>query len=111
VILIWRATQKIALNEERRNYESVTLNFRCKNRRLFILALIKPQFEAGKGMVEKGGLIRDEALQKKIVGDLAAFFSDAGLSVCGTFESPIKGAKGNREFFIHLRYANNAEDY
>jgi len=54
-------------------------------------------------MVEKGGLIRDEALQMKIVSDLAAFFSDAGLSVCGTFESPIKGAKGNREFFIHLR--------
>jgi len=69
----------------------------------FILALIKPQFEAGKGMVEKGGLIRDEALHKKIVNDLAAFFSDAGLSVRGTFESPIKGAKGNREFFIHLR--------
>jgi len=69
----------------------------------FILALIKPQFEAGKGMVEKGGLIRDEALQMRIVNDLAAFFSDAGLSVCGTIESPIKGAKGNREFFIHLR--------
>lgn len=72
----------------------------------FILALIKPQFEAGKSMVQKGGLIRDEALQKKIIGDLAAFFSDAGLSVCGTFESPIKGAKGNREFFIHLRCDN-----
>jgi len=69
----------------------------------FILALIKPQFEAGKAMVEKGGLIRDEVLQKKIVEDLAAFFSDAGLSVCGTFESPIKGTKGNREFFIHLK--------
>jgi 23S rRNA (cytidine1920-2'-O)/16S rRNA (cytidine1409-2'-O)-methyltransferase len=69
----------------------------------FILALIKPQFEAGKGMVEKGGLIRDEALQKKIVGDLAAFFSNAGLFVCGTFESPITGAKGNREFFMYLR--------
>ena len=70
----------------------------------FILALIKPQFEAGKDMVGKGGLIRDEALHKKIVSDLAALFSDAELSVCGTFESPIKGAKGNREFFIHLRF-------
>jgi 23S rRNA (cytidine1920-2'-O)/16S rRNA (cytidine1409-2'-O)-methyltransferase len=57
-------------------------------------------------MVEKGGLIRDEALQKKIIDDLAAFFSHAGLSVCGTFESPIKGAKGNREFFIYLRCGN-----
>jgi len=70
----------------------------------FILALIKPQFEAGKDMVGKGGLIRDEALHKKILSDLAAFFSDAGLSVCGTFESPIKGAKGNREVFIYLKY-------
>jgi len=70
----------------------------------FILALIKPQFEAGKDMVGKGGVIRDEVLIKKIVGDLVAHFKEAGLAVHGTFESPIKGAKGNREFFIYLKY-------
>ncbi len=69
----------------------------------FILALIKPQFEAGKGMVGKGGIVRDNVLQKSIVDDLIAFFSQSGLAVCGTFESPIKGAKGNREFFIYLK--------
>ena len=70
----------------------------------FILALIKPQFEAGKGMVAKGGLVRDEGLQKTIITDLSTFFSNRGLSVCGTFESSITGAKGNREFFIYLKY-------
>jgi len=70
----------------------------------FILALIKPQFEAGKGMVVKGGLVRDEDLQKTIITDLSTFFSNRGLGVCGTFESPITGAKGNREFFIYLKY-------
>ena len=70
----------------------------------FILALIKPQFEAGKGMVGKGGVIRDKDLQKSIVNDLIAHFKESGLTVHGTFESPIRGAKGNREFFIYLTY-------
>ena len=68
----------------------------------FILALIKPQFEVGKGMLGKGGLVRDAALQQHVVSDLEVFFLNAGLSVSSTFESPIKGAKGNREFFIYL---------
>ena len=68
----------------------------------FILALIKPQFEAGKGMVGKGGIIRDKEVQKNIVKDLIAHFTEAGLAVHGTFESPIRGAKGNREFFVYL---------
>jgi len=68
----------------------------------FILALIKPQFEAGKGMVGKGGVIRDKDVQKSIVNDLIAHFKESGLAVHGTLESPIRGAKGNREFFIYL---------
>jgi predicted rRNA methylase YqxC with S4 and FtsJ domains len=43
-------------------------------------------------------------LQKGIVNDLVAFFKELGLAVHGTFESPIRGAKGNREFFIYLKY-------
>ncbi|UCH00108.1 MAG: TlyA family RNA methyltransferase [Deltaproteobacteria bacterium] len=69
----------------------------------FILALIKPQFEAGKGMVGKGGIVRDKVLQEGIVNDLIAFFSKSGLLVCGTKESPIRGSKGNREVFIYLK--------
>jgi len=75
----------------------------------FILALIKPQFEAAKGMVEKGGVIRDNTLQKNIVNDLIAFFKELGLAVHGTFESPIRGAKGNREFFVYLKHPNKKE--
>ncbi len=69
----------------------------------FIIALIKPQFEAGKGMVGKGGIIRDEGLQIKIVDDLIKYFNETGLIVSGKKESPIKGAKGNKEFFVYLR--------
>jgi len=76
----------------------------------FILALVKPQFEAKKGMVEKGGIVRDKVLQKSIVNDLIGFFSKLGLPAFGTFESPIKGFKGNREFFVYLRHPNKKKD-
>jgi len=69
----------------------------------FVLALIKPQFEAGKGMVGKGGVIRDESIQTQVVDDLIKYFNETGLIVSGTMESPIKGAKGNKEFFVYLR--------
>jgi 23S rRNA (cytidine1920-2'-O)/16S rRNA (cytidine1409-2'-O)-methyltransferase len=67
-----------------------------------IVALIKPQFEVGKGKVGKGGVVRNEEDQKSVLENLALFFQRIGLSVMGTIESPIQGAKGNREFFMHL---------
>ena len=70
----------------------------------FLLALIKPQFEAGKAMVGKGGVVRDVEVQKKVVADLVDFFAGLGLEVLGTMESPITGVKGNREYFAYLRY-------
>jgi 23S rRNA (cytidine1920-2'-O)/16S rRNA (cytidine1409-2'-O)-methyltransferase len=76
----------------------------------FLLALVKPQFEAGKGMVGKGGVLRDKVLQKSIVNDLIAFFSKRGLPAFGTLESPIKGVKGNREFFVYLKHPNKKKD-
>jgi 23S rRNA (cytidine1920-2'-O)/16S rRNA (cytidine1409-2'-O)-methyltransferase len=71
----------------------------------FLLTLIKPQFEAGKGMVGKGGVVRDVELQKRVVEELVEFFSGLGLDVLGTMESPIAGAKGNKEYFAYLRYS------
>jgi 23S rRNA (cytidine1920-2'-O)/16S rRNA (cytidine1409-2'-O)-methyltransferase len=68
-----------------------------------IVALIKPQFEVGKGKVGKGGVVRNEEDQKTVIEGLGLFFQKIGLSVLGTIESPIQGAKGNREFFIHLK--------
>jgi 23S rRNA (cytidine1920-2'-O)/16S rRNA (cytidine1409-2'-O)-methyltransferase len=69
-----------------------------------ILALIKPQFEVGKGKVGKGGVVRNEEDQKAVIENLGIFFQTLGLSVLGILESPIKGAKGNREFFIYLKH-------
>lgn len=68
-----------------------------------IVALVKPQFEVGKGKVGKGGVVRKEEDQKTILENLACYFQKSGLTVLGTMESPIKGAKGNREFFIYLK--------
>lgn len=68
-----------------------------------ILALIKPQFEAGKGLVGKGGVIRDAGLQARIIDQLRHFFSQQGL-ICGpVIPCPVAGAKGNQEFMIVLR--------
>lgn len=68
-----------------------------------ILALIKPQFEAGKGRVGKGGVIRDAGLHTEIIEDLKVFFHGRGLSCGPVIPSPILGPKGNREFVILLR--------
>jgi 23S rRNA (cytidine1920-2'-O)/16S rRNA (cytidine1409-2'-O)-methyltransferase len=70
-----------------------------------ILALIKPQFEAGKGLVGKGGVVKDPALHEKIIDELERFFVDQGLDCGPVVPSPIRGQKGNREFIILLRPA------
>ncbi len=68
-----------------------------------ILALIKPQFEAGKGRVGKGGVVRDPALHAEIIDDLQVFFSRQSLFCGPVIPSPVLGPKGNREFIILLR--------
>lgn len=68
-----------------------------------IIALIKPQFEVGKGKVGKGGVVRDPQLQAEVLSDLNAFFSGSGLLNANTIESPIPGPKGNKEFVILLK--------
>lgn len=68
-----------------------------------VVALIKPQFEVGKGEVGKGGVVRDEGKHRDVVASVVALAESLGLVVCGVTESPILGPKGNREFLIHLR--------
>ena len=68
----------------------------------FIVALIKPQFEVGKGRVGKGGVVRDPAQHQEVVDTLARFFENSGWNVQGHIPSPILGPKGNREFLIYL---------
>lgn len=79
----------------------VVLKFMKKNAP--ILALIKPQFEVGKGLVGKGGVVRDPALHAKVIEDLSVFFSKTGLSKEFVIPSPILGPKGNKEFIISLK--------
>jgi 23S rRNA (cytidine1920-2'-O)/16S rRNA (cytidine1409-2'-O)-methyltransferase len=65
-----------------------------------LLALIKPQFEVGRGLVGKGGVVRQPELHQRVVFELELFCRDQGLGVQGVIESPLLGPKGNREFFI-----------
>lgn len=65
-----------------------------------LIALIKPQFEVGKGEVGKGGIVRDETKRKEVVDKITAFVSGLGLDVKGVIESPITGADGNVEYLI-----------
>ena len=68
-----------------------------------VIALVKPQFEAGRAEVGKKGVVRDAAVQARVVEDAAAWAAEVGLLRRGTTESPITGDEGNREFFLHLR--------
>lgn len=67
-----------------------------------ILALIKPQFEVGKGEVGKGGVVRDPEKHKRVIEEIWTFSQNLGLHPVGVMESPILGPKGNKEFFIYL---------
>ncbi len=65
------------------------------------MALIKPQFEVGKGKVGKGGVVRDPALLDEVRERISAWIDgEDGWRVLGITESPITGAAGNREFLI-----------
>lgn len=67
------------------------------------LVLVKPQFEAGRAAVGKGGIVRDPAVHKAVLVDRAKFvLEDLGLDVYGMSRSGLRGADGNLEFFIHL---------
>lgn len=67
-----------------------------------ILALIKPQFEVGRGEVGKGGVVRDPGQHAAVTDALARHFASLGLRSAGVVPSPILGPKGNAEFFILL---------
>ena len=68
-----------------------------------ILALIKPQFEVGKGKVGKGGVVRDDDLRRRAVEEVLEFARGLGLEVGAAIESPIRGAAGNQEYLARMR--------
>ena len=65
-----------------------------------LVALIKPQFEVGKGEVGKGGVVRDPALHERVCGEVQGWLEGEGWAVQGIVESPIRGPEGNVEFLI-----------
>lgn len=65
-----------------------------------LVALVKPQFEVGRGEVGKGGIVRDSEKQQRALQDVKAALLAFGLGALRTMESPIQGAKGNREFLL-----------
>ena len=68
-----------------------------------LVALIKPQFEAGRGRVGKGGIVRDPPVHAEVCGTIRAWLQSEGWPVLGLVESPIKGRDGNTEFLIAAR--------
>lgn len=68
-----------------------------------LIALVKPQFEVGKGQVGKRGVVRDAALHREVLERVAAAAADLGCGLGGITVSPLRGPMGNREFLIHLR--------
>jgi 23S rRNA (cytidine1920-2'-O)/16S rRNA (cytidine1409-2'-O)-methyltransferase len=69
-----------------------------------VLALVKPQFEAQRDEVARGGVVRDELARARVLGRLVAWSSTHGYRFLGLTRSPLKGPAGNVEFFVHLRW-------
>ncbi len=75
-----------------------------------ILALVKPQFEAGRPLV-RGGVVRSAEVHRAVLQRLAAWVAAAGWSIAGVTASPLPGPKGNREFFVWITMERAAEDH
>ncbi len=67
-----------------------------------VIALVKPQFEAGKAQVSKGGVVRDSAVHREVLVKAANYAELSGLDVLGLMPSPITGPAGNHEFLLSL---------
>lgn len=69
----------------------------------FVVVLVKPQFEAGRAEVGKGGVVRDPAVHARVVAEISAELVRLGLSLIGSDASPLLGPAGNREFVLGAR--------
>ncbi len=65
-----------------------------------VVALVKPQFEAGRGQVQRGGLVKDPAIHAEVLGRIILWIVEHGARLRGLTSSPIPGGDGNREFFV-----------
>ena len=72
---------------------------------------MKPQFEAGKGDVPRGGVVTDPAVWERILREVAAAAEEVGLHAHRAVRSPITGTDGNVEFLADIRRADAADDH
>ena len=75
-----------------------------------IVALIKPQFEAGKGQVGKKGVVRDKNIHFNVIRTIIDFAVDSGFKVLGLSYSPIKGPEGNIEYLAYLKKSTDTAE-
>ena len=69
-----------------------------------LVVLVKPQFEVGRELVGRGGIVRDEAAQQSAVEKVRRTVVDLKALSTDVIESPIRGAEGNREFLLHAKF-------
>ncbi len=75
-----------------------------------MVALIKPQFEAGREQVGKKGIVRDPSVHEEVIRKVVSFAEENGFSVQGLDFSPITGTTGNIEFLIYLKLGGTSAD-
>jgi 23S rRNA (cytidine1920-2'-O)/16S rRNA (cytidine1409-2'-O)-methyltransferase len=71
------------------------------------VVLVKPQFEAGRADVRKGGVVRDPEVRRRVLREIAEAALEWGADVVGVVDSGLPGPKGNREFLLHLRQSDS----
>jgi 23S rRNA (cytidine1920-2'-O)/16S rRNA (cytidine1409-2'-O)-methyltransferase len=76
-----------------------------------VVALVKPQFEAGRKEVSRGsGVIRDPQIHRQVLEEVLVYAQEAGYDVLGLIPSPLQGPKGNREFLVWLRFPGRGKN-
>jgi len=75
-----------------------------------VVALIKPQFEAGRAEIGKNGVVRDAAVHERVIREMLAFADQTGFTVSGLSFSPITGPKGNIEFLLYMQKSGTKND-
>jgi 23S rRNA (cytidine1920-2'-O)/16S rRNA (cytidine1409-2'-O)-methyltransferase len=75
-----------------------------------VIALVKPQFEVGRGEVGRGGIVRDRERHRRVLSEIAAFATGQGWGVLGAVAAAVPGAEGNQEYVLHLRPSGGGLD-
>jgi 23S rRNA (cytidine1920-2'-O)/16S rRNA (cytidine1409-2'-O)-methyltransferase len=101
----------ISLKKVLPQIQTITRNSKLETRKSSdVFALVKPQFEVGKNIADKfRGVITDPHIQKEVLTEIKDFATNLGYIIEGETESPIKGAKGNREYLLYLKLKTNKQ--